>query len=109
MISDALRCMGEKDGKYNLAGEIVTLENGVARLSDGTIAGAALSVYDTLLNIISMGIPVEEAILSATSIPAKVLGNDNIGEIAEGKFADFIVCDAKLNRQSVTLGGLQIS
>ena len=109
LISDALRCMGEKDGKYNLAGEIVTLENGVAKLSDGTIAGAALSVYDTLLNIISMGIPVEEAILSATSIPAKVLGNDNIGEIAEGKFADFIVCDSKINRRSVTLGGLQIS
>ena len=32
-----------------------------------------------------------------------------IGEIAEGKFADFIVCDAKLNRRSVYLGGLQIS
>lgn len=109
LISDALRCMGEKDGKYNLAGEIVTLEGGVARLSDGTIAGAASNVCDTLLNIISMGIPKEEAILSVTSVPAKVIGNDNIGEIAEGKYADFIVCDAKLNRRSVYLGGLQIS
>ena len=109
LISDALRCMGEKDGKYNLAGEIVTLEGGVARLSDGTIAGAASSVYNTLLSIISMGIPVEEAILSATFVPAKVIGNNNIGEIADGKYADFIVCDAKLNRRSVFLGGHKIS
>ena len=109
LISDALRCMGEKEGKYNLAGEIITLNGGVARLSDGTIAGAALSVYDTLLNLISMGIAKENAILSATSVPAKVIGNQNIGEIEAGRFADFIVCDAKLNRRSVFLGGLQIS
>ena len=88
---------------------ISTLNGGVARLSDGTIAGAALSVYDTLLNLISMGIAKENAILSATSVPAKVIGNQNIGEIEAGRFADFIVCDAKLNRRSVFLGGLQIS
>ena len=55
------------------------------------------------------GISKEEAILSATLNPAKAIGADGeIGSIAPGKRADFVVCDEKLNRKQVYLAGNQI-
>lgn len=38
--------------------------------------------------------------------PAHEIGQDaEIGSIAVGKLADFVVCDAALNRSAVYLGG----
>ena len=55
------------------------------------------------------GIPKEQAILSATSVPAKELGQEaEIGEISSGKLADFVVCDEELNRKHVYLSGTQL-
>ena len=33
---------------------------------------------------------------------------DRVGSIANGKLADFVVCDAELNRKAVWLGGKQL-
>lgn len=106
LISDALRCCGMPDGRYMLGGQDVFLRGGVARLADGTIAGSAANLYDCMLRAISFGIPMEQAILSATLLPAKEIGQAaEIGSIAVGKRADFVVCDAALNRLAVYLGG----
>ena len=54
----------------------------------------------------SFGISKEQAILSATIIPARQLGRDaEIGSIAPGKLADFVVCDAALVKKAVYMGG----
>ena len=55
------------------------------------------------------GVSKEEAILSATRNPAKALGcDDEIGAIAPGMRADFVVCDENLDRQQVWLVGKKI-
>ena len=42
---------------------------------------------------VSFGIPVEQAVLSATAIPARELGRQGeLGLIADGLPADFVVC-----------------
>ena len=41
LISDSLRCCGMPDGEYELGGQTVILRDQIARLEDGTIAGAA--------------------------------------------------------------------
>ena len=106
LISDALRCCGMPDGQYTLGGQDVFLKGGVAKLADGTIAGSAASLYECMQRAVSFGIPAEQAILSATIIPAREIGQDSeIGSIAVGKLADFVVCDAALNRSAVYLGG----
>ena len=110
LISDALRCCGMPDGEYELGGQAVFLQGGVARLADGTIAGSAATLYDCLHKAIEFGIPVEEAVLSATLNPARQLGcADRCGSIAPGKAADFLVCDAALNCKAVYLGGKKLS
>lgn len=109
LVSDALRCCGMPDGEYELGGQQVFLENGIARLADGTIAGSASNLYACMKNAIKFGISREEAILSATLNPAKALGcADKIGSIAPGKRADFILCDENLERKQVFIAGEQV-
>lgn len=109
MISDALRCCGMPDGSYELGGQQVTLKDNVARLSDGTIAGAASNLFDDLRNVIRFGVPVHEAVMAATIVPARVIGCDReTGSIEEGKLADLIVCDKDLNLRQVYIGGKRI-
>ena len=109
LISDSLRCCGMPDGEYELGGQQVFLAGGVARLADGTIAGAASDLYRDMLNAIAFGIPREEAITAATIRPAREIGRaDEIGSIEAGKLADFVVCDASLNAQAVYIGGERV-
>lgn len=109
LISDALRCLGMPDGEYELGGQTVFLQGGVARLADQTIAGAASDLYRDLQNAVSFGIPEEEAILAATLTPAREIGREKeIGSIAGGKLADFIICDRALDRKEVYIGGNKV-
>lgn len=109
LISDSLRCCGMPDGEYELGGQQVFLKDGIARLADGTIAGSATNLYECMLRAISFGIPAEDAVRAATYNPARQIGAlSEVGSIADGKIADFVVCDEKLNRQQVFLAGKEI-
>ena len=106
LISDALRCCGMPDGQYTLGGQDVWLENNLARLADGTIAGSATNLYLCMQKAISFGIQMEQAIRSATIIPARQIGREaEIGSIEPGKLADFVVCAPDLTPKAVYLGG----
>ena len=95
------------DGQYTLGGQDVFLKNSVARLADGTIAGSATNLYDCMRKAVEFGIPKEQAILSATLVPARELGREaEPGSITPGKLADFVVCDEALNRKAVYLSGV---
>ena len=109
LVSDALRCCGMPDGAYELGGQRVFLAGGVARLADGTIAGAASDLYADMKNAVAFGVGREEAILSATIRPARVLGcAEQVGSIEAGKLADFVVCDEALNASAVYIGGERV-
>jgi N-acetylglucosamine-6-phosphate deacetylase len=109
LISDSLRCCGMPEGKYELGGQDVFLKGGVARLEDGTIAGSASNVYTCMLNAIEYGVPKETAVTAATITPAREIGaDDQIGSIAEGKYADFIICGEDLKPQRIFLGGVEL-
>ena len=63
--------------------------------------------YDCMKKAVEFGIPREQAVMSATIIPAAVIGcADKVGSIAAGKNADFVVCDEQLNLKSVYLNGV---
>ena len=110
LISDSLRCCGMPDGEYELGGQQVFLSGGVAKLADGTIAGAASGLFEDMRNAILFGIPEEEAIRAATITPARVIGAaDSIGSIEAGKFADFLVCGEDLSLRQVFIGGRAVT
>ncbi|MBQ9031370.1 MAG: N-acetylglucosamine-6-phosphate deacetylase [Parasporobacterium sp.] len=110
LISDALACCGMPDGTFLLGDQMVTLKDRRATLPDGTLAGSAHNLFQMLQCAVSFGIPMEEAILSATINPARQLGLDSeIGSIEEGKKADFLICTESLQLKSVYLAGNRIS
>lgn len=109
LISDSLRCCGMPDGEYELGGQQVFLQGGIARLADGTIAGSATNLYECMQRAVSFGISREDAIRAATYNPARQIGAlSEVGSIADGKCADFVVCDAELNRKEVWLAGRKL-
>ena len=109
LISDALRCCGMPDGEYELGGQTVKLSGGIARLADGTIAGAATNLYDGMRNAIAFGIPETDALRAATYNPACAIGaTDKIGSIETGKYADFLICSPDYEQKSVFRGGKEI-
>lgn len=109
LISDALRCCGMPDSEYELGGQQVFLSGGVARLADGTIAGSATNLFDCMVKAISFGIAPEDAVRAATWNPACAIGaQEEIGSIAEGKLADFVVCGPDFARKEVYIGGVRI-
>ncbi len=109
LISDALRCCGMPDGEYELGGQPIFLSGGVARLADGTIAGAATNLFDCMKNAILFGIPEEDAVRASSYNPACALGvQDQVGSIATGRYADFIVCRSDYTGKRVFMGGKEL-
>ena len=109
LISDALRCCGMEDGSYELGGQQVQLQGGIARLMDGTIAGSATNLYDCMVNAMRFGIPEEDAVLAATWNPACAIGmQEQIGAIMSGHHADFIVCTNNYTKKQVFIAGKQV-
>ena len=109
LVSDALRCCGMPDGEYELGGQQVFLQGGVAKLADGTLAGSATNLYDCMCVAMSFGIDEEAAIRAASYNPACSLGVQNqTGSIATGHYADFIVCSNNYRHKQVYLNGKAI-
>ncbi|MBR0041355.1 MAG: N-acetylglucosamine-6-phosphate deacetylase [Oscillospiraceae bacterium] len=109
LISDSLRCCGMPDGEYELGGQQVFLSGGVARLADGTIAGAASDLFTDLRNAVAFGVPREEAVSAATIRPAREIGCEGeIGSIEREKLADFVVCGEDFSLRAVYIGGKRV-
>ncbi len=110
LVSDSGRCCGLPEGsKFDLGGQDAWLREGVARLADGTIACSATNLYVCLKNVLSYGIKEEDAVRSATYNPACALGvQDQVGSIAEGMLADFLILRDNYNDMQVFIGGKQL-
>ena len=110
IISDSLSCCGCPDGNYSLGGLPTILKAGKCTLSDGeTLAGAVQNAYEGMCNCIRFGIPRGEAILAATRNPAHQAGVlDELGTIAVGKRADFVVCGPDMTRRAVYMDGNRV-
>ena len=71
IISDSLRRAGLCDGNYDLAGQPIVVKNGRATLADGTLAGSSSNLLQELKNVVSYGIPLEDAVYAMTARPQK--------------------------------------
>ncbi|MBQ9458387.1 MAG: N-acetylglucosamine-6-phosphate deacetylase [Oscillospiraceae bacterium] len=111
LISDSVRCAGMPDGEYTLGGQPITLCGGRATLRDTeTIAGSAITLMEGVRRAVRFGMPVEEAIVSATEVPARIIGMaGEIGTLEPGARADFVLLDDALDVRAVFIGGVQIA
>jgi N-acetylglucosamine-6-phosphate deacetylase len=101
LTSDAVHIAGLKPGKHKLADVPVTLgRDGVVRLT-GTqlLAGSATPLIQGIFNTVSTtGMSLTDAIRSATTIPARLLGTKNrFTKPRVGTRAQFVVCRQRQN------------
>lgn len=94
LVTDAMAAAGASDGDYLLGDLRVEVRERVARLAGKpTIAGSTLTLDHAVRNAVGAGIPLPQAVRSATSRPADYLGLDDVGRIAAGCRSDLIVLD----------------
>ncbi len=106
IVSDLMSAAGHVDGEYDLGGQTVYVRDGKALLTDGTIAASTSNVYDELKNFIRFGVPVKQAIKSATINPARAIRVDyETGSIQVGKLADPLVVDENFDIVLVIVRG----
>ena len=111
LVSDSGRCAGREEGySFDLGGQMAEIRGGVAKLvGTETIACSAATLWQCLQNVLSWGIPEEEAIRAATYNPAKAIGAQTlVGTIEAGKVADFIICSPDYTEKRVFLAGTEV-
>ena len=112
LISDSMEATGCADGEYSIAGNPVTVKNGMALTHDGALAGSTLTLDRAVNNLLDFcGIPLEDAILCATENPAREIGVfDSRGSIDIGKRADmlFIKSTERLEIMKAMVNGMFI-
>ncbi|WP_018130852.1 N-acetylglucosamine-6-phosphate deacetylase [Effusibacillus pohliae] len=111
LVSDGMRAVGMPDGEYELGGLRVCMQNGEARLADGTLAGSTLTLERAVQNMVRLcGVPIADAVAMASEIPARAIGfGDRKGRLAAGYDADFVVLDESLHVIHTFVGGQRLS
>jgi N-acetylglucosamine-6-phosphate deacetylase len=107
LITDAIRAAGLGDGRYELGGQDIHVEDGIARTSSGGLAGSTLSLDVALRNVMEFAeISISDAVALATINPAKAMGwDDHKGKLAVGADADVIVLDEDLKVRMTIISG----
>ncbi|WP_421732787.1 N-acetylglucosamine-6-phosphate deacetylase [Cellulomonas sp.] len=107
LVTDAMAAAGMPDGEYRLGPMAVRVADGVARIADetGAIAGGVAHLLDVVRRVVAAGIPLEDAVLAAATVPADVLGRRDLGALAAGRRADLVVTDDDLVPVRVMRGG----
>ncbi|MDD9265941.1 N-acetylglucosamine-6-phosphate deacetylase [Paenibacillus sp. GCM10023248] len=108
LITDAMSAAGLGDGQYDLGGQAVTVQGGVARLTEGgALAGSTLTMIEALRYMVRhVGVSVEEASRFASGNPARLLGLEaSHGSIAQGKQADLLLIGPELELERVWIRG----
>lgn len=108
LITDAMAAAGMADGSYRLGALDVTVEDGVATLSEGgSIAGGTAHLIDVVrFAVREAGVDLTTAVRAASAVPAQVLGaQDEIGSLRAGLRGDVLLVDEQLHPVQVLRGG----
>ncbi len=107
LVTDAIRAAGKVNGTFQFAGQTVTVQNGQARLPDGTLTGSTLTMLQGVKNLVKMsGLTLPQAVRLASTNPAVILGLEHCkGRIASGYDADLLLLDQNLELKMVMVEG----
>jgi imidazolonepropionase-like amidohydrolase len=100
-ITDPAQIARVADGWERLKRGVVKLRAAGVKIGVGTDGGGqqgdqflGWTMHTELENMVAAGIPPAEVIVAATRTSAEILGLDDLGMVAAGKSADFVVLDA---------------
>jgi len=106
LVSDGIAATGMPDGTYRLGNFEVNVKGGVARNSEGKLAGSTLTLDRAIRNLVELGVTKKDAVRMATVLPARRLGlAGKKGILAVGADADLVVLTQELTVAGVMTRG----
>ncbi|MGZ4335646.1 MAG: N-acetylglucosamine-6-phosphate deacetylase [Gaiellaceae bacterium] len=105
LVSDATAGAGEGSGTFLLGETQIEVSGGVPTRPDGVLAGTVLTMIDAVRNVHALGIPFEDAVAAATTVPAAIIGRPDLGVLEPGGPADLVVLDDRLEIATVLCAG----
>lgn len=99
LVTDCMQAGGLTDGEYKLGELKVTVQDSIARIDSGSLAGSTLRLIDGVKNMVQkVGVPLADAVQMASLNPARAIGMDReLGSLEHGKRADIIAIDDDFN------------
>jgi N-acetylglucosamine-6-phosphate deacetylase len=108
-ITDAMAGMGQGDGDYVLGGHPVKVAGGKALLLDGTLAGSILGMSQAATNIATWtGCDLMSLAKMTSTNAADRIGRADIGRIAVGAKADFVLMHGGTAHRGTFIGGIAV-
>jgi N-acetylglucosamine-6-phosphate deacetylase len=105
LVTDATAGALNGGGTYQLGEVEIEVADGPPTRGDGVFAGTVLTMIDAVRNVHALGIPLEDAIGAATTVPARILGRSDVGVLEPGAAADVVVLDDRIEIVDVLCSG----
>jgi N-acetylglucosamine-6-phosphate deacetylase len=111
IVTDAMRGAGMPDGEYAFGprhGMRATVKNGEARVPDGTALASSIFPMNEMVRVFRdlAGCQLWQAVRMASLTPAQIVhSDDQIGSLAPGKLADFLIIDERIRVHATYIGG----
>lgn len=105
LVTDSLKPAKQNKKRLFANGDEVYLDKCFYRKSDNVIAGSALTMIDSVRNIVSYGFTIEQAVHMAATNPARIMRQEHLGLIAPGYDADLVIFNKNLNISHTIING----
>ena len=106
-VTDSLSLAGTSVKTGRMSSTDFIIEDGVCKLLDRSAFAGSIATADVLVRVLTSeaGIPICEAVKMVSENPAKMMGLNEKGRLADGMDADIVVFDNNVNIQAVFVGG----
>ena len=107
LISDSMRATGLGDGDFDLGGQAVTVQQGMARTQDGALAGSTVTLDEILRRVMQFTrLTIEQVLPLASAVPAAAMNmQGRKGVLQPGADADVILLDDEARVQLTVVAG----
>jgi N-acetylglucosamine-6-phosphate deacetylase len=107
LVTDAMPTVGMSGEHFMLQGRRISVRNGICLDEAGTLAGSNLDMASAVRNAMQMlEVDLVTAVRMASEFPAAFLGLERqLGRIAPGARANFVVADEQMNINATWIDG----
>jgi N-acetylglucosamine-6-phosphate deacetylase len=106
LVSDAMPSVGAPVKEFRIQGRLITVVGDRIVDDEGRLAGAHLDMASAVRNTVNLlGLPLTDALRMASEHPAEFLKLDDVGRIAPGQRANFVLVDDQVNVKNTWIDG----
>lgn len=109
LVTDSMSVAGTAMTGFDLNGRRITRSGNRLALEDGTLAGADVTMAQSVAHLVALGQKLQRALAMATRIPADVIAAPARGRLQRDARADLVLLAPDHSLQAVWVGGRRLS